>query len=80
MLLFSQPDIPANPEALPRQGDPTLSVCSRRSGAPPHTIWGRTSQAITTLGRTLHSHRSNSARFILTNSDGWYFDRELVEH
>jgi hypothetical protein len=33
---------------------------------------GRMAQAITTLGRTLHSRRSNSTRFISTNSDGWF--------
>jgi hypothetical protein len=72
--------IPLDPEALSRQGNTPPSVCSRRSCAPPHTIGGRTPQAITTLGRTLHSHGSGSAGLISANSDGWHSNSELLEY
>jgi hypothetical protein len=64
---YSVGQITADLEALPRQGDTSPSVCSRKSGASPYTIGGGTPQAITTLGRTLHSRGRNSVGLILAN-------------
>jgi hypothetical protein len=56
------------------------SIHSRRPGASSHTSRGRTTQAITAMGRTLCYRRSNSARVLPTNSDGRDSSRELMEY
>jgi hypothetical protein len=63
VLCHSIGQVPASPDALPRQSSTTPGIRSRRPSALSDTVRGRTTQAITAMGRALRYCRSNSAGF-----------------
>jgi hypothetical protein len=72
--------VSADSEALPRQSSAALILCSRRPGTPPRIGRRRTTQTITTMGRTIHHHKSHPAWVLPAYLDGWNSSRKLVEY
>jgi hypothetical protein len=72
--------IPADPEALPRQSGATSILRSGRLGPPPSADGGGTTQTITTVGRVVHHHRGHTTEILPAHSDGRHRSGEFMEN
>jgi hypothetical protein len=67
-------------EALPCQSCVAPILCSGRLGPSPNSNGGGTTQAVTTMGRTVHRIKGHTTGIISAYSDGRQRSGELVEH
>jgi hypothetical protein len=72
--------VPADLEALPQQSCATSILCSGRLGPPSSSNGGGATQAVPTMGRTVHRSRGHTAGIISTYSDERHRSGELMEH
>jgi hypothetical protein len=72
--------VPEHLELLPQQSCVAPILCSGRLGPPPNSYWGGTTQAVTTMGGTVHHNRGHTAGIISTYSDGRHRSGKLMEH
>ena len=72
--------VPADSEALSRQGCAATFLFDRGPRPPPNSNGGGTAQVVTLMGRAFHSIRGHSARIVSSHSDGWHRSWELLEY
>jgi hypothetical protein len=72
--------MPADPEALPRQSSATSILHSGRLGPPLSVDGGRTTQTVTTVERTIHRRGGHTTGILPAHSDGRHRNGEFMEY